>query len=308
MIFRKKPNFISFSVAATVTVLMPVERQICFTHGFQSALDVSARIKPTIHNIQGMRARIIPIRSSPLLLSSTNNAYGKGADIWPESNNDAVQLSDSFPNGIVPFTAAAAIEQSDEAVKNTERRPRKYIQRILKKAASKDESDTETGLAGKIPVFVALLLLVRGMARPADVALVACWTAYFTILNMTAQSLRDSGAPILPAVPPQGHVPSIFSHPMGMSLERSSLYGSWLKLGALIGLFGPLVWLLSATPLRGAASSELEAARLVGRPLFLLCCQMATERIAKRNQVGTSVSSKVRGQKCFCGLKSMART
>ena len=269
---------------------MSLQREICFTHGFHSALDVSARTKPTIHNIQGIRARTMP--SSSLVLSSMNNAYGRGADIWPESNNDAVQLSDSFPNGIVPFTAASAIKQSEQDVDKTERRPRKYIRRILKKAASKDESDTDTGLASKIPVFVALLLLVRGMARPADVALVACWTAYFTILNMTAQSLRDSGAPILPAVPPQGHVPSILLHPLGMSLERSSLYGRWLKLGALMGLVGPLVWLLSATPLRGAASKELEAARLVGRPLFLLCCQMATERIAKRNQVGTSALSK----------------
>eukprot|EP00531_Pseudo-nitzschia_arenysensis_P015530 CAMPEP_0116154762 /NCGR_PEP_ID=MMETSP0329-20121206/21952_1 /TAXON_ID=697910 /ORGANISM="Pseudo-nitzschia arenysensis, Strain B593" /LENGTH=351 /DNA_ID=CAMNT_0003651761 /DNA_START=44 /DNA_END=1097 /DNA_ORIENTATION=+ len=224
---RKKSNVVSFAVVATATVLMPLEQQMCFTHGFRSAIDLSTRTKPTIHTFH----------------SSANNAYGRGAEIWPESNNEAVQLSDSFPKGIVPLAASAAMEESDKVADTTEkeRRPRRYIRRILKRAARKEKSfssnnDDDDRVADKIPAIVALLLLVRGMARPADAALVASFTAYFTILNMTAESLRDSGAPILPAVPPQGHAPNILSNPLG--LEKSTLYARWLKLGVLVGLVG----------------------------------------------------------------------
>ncbi len=284
MKFRKKSTCVSFGVAATATVLMPMDQQICFTHGFHSVVDMSTRTKRTFLTFH---ARTIPNHRSSVILSSANNAYGRGAEIWPESNNEAIQLNDSFPNGIVPLAASAAMEESDKVDDTTEkeRRPRRYIRRILKRAARKDKSfsrdDSSSGLADKIPVIVALLLLVRGMARPADAALVASFTAYFTILNMTAESLRDSGAPILPAVPPQGHSPTILSNPLG--LEKSILYGRWLKLGVLMGLIGPLVWLCSSSKL------PLEALRLVGRPLFLLCCQMATERTAKQNQVRRTI-------------------
>jgi hypothetical protein len=239
---------------------------------------------------------MIPNRFLPssLVLSATNSVYGKGADIWPESNNDVIKLSDSFPDGIVPYSAAVAIERNNnepiyQQVKSKPK-PKNYIKRILRRAASKEESDNEneTGSIGKIPILIALSLLFGGMVRPIDVALVASWTAYFTILNMTAQSARVGGAPILPAVPPQGHVPMIVSNPLGMRFERSSTYRRWLKLGALVGLIGPLAWLLVGSivlPLRGAASIELGAARVVGRPLFLTCCQMTTEAIAKRNLV-----------------------
>jgi hypothetical protein len=155
----------------------------------------------------------------------------------------------------------------------------------LRRAASKEELDNENeiGSIGKIPIAIALTLLIRGMVRPMDVALVASWTAYFTILNMTAQSTGDGGAPILPAFPPQGHVPAIISNPLGMRFERSSTYRRWLILGTLVGLIGPLAWLLVFSV--GTPGMELEAARVVARPLFLMCCQVTTEGISKRNLV-----------------------
>mmetsp|Transcript_19865 Transcript_19865/g.46341 ORF Transcript_19865/g.46341 Transcript_19865/m.46341 type:complete len:421 (+) Transcript_19865:304-1566(+) len=237
---------------------------------------------------------------------AANNVYGRGADIWPESNNDAIELSDSFPNGNVPYSAILAIEQDDmesihQRVQSSTSgidnrtdskgsRTKQYIKRILRMAASKEELESEgkLGSIGKLPIAIGLLLLMRGLVRPMDVALVACWTAYFVILNMTAQSSRDGGAPILPAIPPQGHVPSILSNPMGIRFEQSVLYQRWLKLGALFGLVGPLLWLLTTTivlPWKGAVTLELESARLVGRHVFLLCCQMTTEAISKRSLI-----------------------
>ena len=270
----KQFNFASVAVVVSLAILIPLEKQTLFTYGFHSTYTVNASTKPTICIPEQSRARTIP----PLVLSASNSGYGRGADIWPESNNDAVKLSDSFPSGIVPYAAAVAFEQPEESEDPSKKRPT-YIQRILKRAASKDESGKSS--VSKIPIAVALVLVVRGMVRPFDVGLVSCWTAYFTILNMTAQSLRDSGAPMLPAVPPQGHVPAILSNPLGITFENSSTYRRWLKLGALLGFVGPLFWLLGATR-RGL---EKEAAILVGRPLFLMCCQMITEGIAKQNKI-----------------------
>jgi len=242
--------------------------------------------------------RTTPSASSTAIF---NDAYGRGADIWPESNNDAITLSDSFPNGIVPNLASTAIETSDAGFGGGEatspgggNKPRRrYIQRILKRAASRDTSDNETergdGPVGKIPIALALCLLVGGTVRPMDVALVASWTAYLTILNMTARSTRENGggAPLLPAVPPQGHVPALLSNPMGNGFERSAVYRRWLKLGALLGFVGPLAWLAAAAIvpflMEGAPGADLKAARVVARPLFLLCCQVTTEAVSKRN-------------------------
>mmetsp|Transcript_24703 Transcript_24703/g.51083 ORF Transcript_24703/g.51083 Transcript_24703/m.51083 type:complete len:420 (+) Transcript_24703:1632-2891(+) len=247
--------------------------------------------------------------SSSSLWMAANNGYGRGADIWPESSNDAVELSHSFPNGIVPYSAIISIEQDDmqsihQQVRSSttndnnddnkrggrRSRTKQYIQRILRMAASREELQNEgdeIGSIGKLPIGTGIALLAGGLVRPMDVALVACWTAYFVVLNSTAQSPRDmnTGAPVLPSVPPQGHVPSILSNPMGVRFERSTTYRRWLKLGAVLGLVGPLAWLLVATATTAAAVVDIEAARVVARPVFLLCCQMTTEAIAKRNLI-----------------------
>ena len=307
---RKKSPFASITLVLTLAILISLEQQICFTHGFHSSIatvertwfprasETTTRTKFLIHIRRTTLARTT--KKTPII--SLPSSYGRGADIWPESNNDAVKLSDSFPNGIVPNSAAAAvaIQRRDKELKNdsgsstttkSPQRPRNYIQRILRRAASKEglDNENEIGSVGKIPIAIALVLLIRGMVRPMDVALVASLTAYFTILNMTAQSTRDEGAPILPAVPSQGHVPSILSNPMGMQFKRSSTYRRWLILGALIGLFGPLAWLLVFTA--GTTGMGLEAARVVARPLFLMCCQVTTEAISKRNLVRIRIMS-----------------
>ena len=281
-------------------------------------IDRASRMKTPTHtpriNPFGSTRAVLPTTSSySLILSSANNVYGKNADIWPESNNDAIKLSDSFPNGIVPYTATAAIEQAKQESTHESRveaesrgrdsedngksltaesggHTKNYIKRILKRAASKEKraSENKSGSIGKIPIAIALSLLLRGMVRPIDVALVASWTAYFTILKMVAQSERDGGAPVLPTIPPQGHVPMILEHPLGMRFERSSTYRRWLKLGALVGVIGPLAWLLSVMllpALRGVPGIELETSRVVARPLFIMSCQMITEVITKQNLV-----------------------
>jgi hypothetical protein len=269
------------------------------------------------------------------MVASMYNAYGRGAEIWPESQDDAVQLSDSFPNGEVPFSAIIAIEKQDmdslhqrvetsihvsndndndvdvasipttsdmkvssSGVKRRLRLPAKkrlYLRRILRRAAAKEELDIEGELSpiDKTPIVIAFSLVVRGWVRPMDLTLVACCTTYFILLNMAGKASRDlSGAPILPATPPQGHVPTLVSNPLGWRMEQSSLYNTWLKTGVLLGLVGPIALLFrSITTVNG----PMETIRIVARPLFLLCCQIVTEAISRRLLVSLySVSVSVR--------------
>ena len=325
---RSSSILISVATAAVASLttlsLISLQLQICFTYGFQSSSVLAVGKAPSPSQSQSpfisetAAAKLTTttrIKKKQSIIARYNNVYGRGADIWPESNDDAVKLSDSFPNGIVPYTAVIEIEQTDmESIHNSSRseiehetiskrryRTQQYIKRILRRAASKDELDNEKSTrigSTKIPIAIALSLLIRGLVRPMDVAVVACWTTYFIILNMTARSVREStGAPILPAVPPQGHVPAILSNPMGVRFERSETYRRWLKLGAVLGLIGPIAWLLLhqfvLLPLLWTGGVEpgptIEAARAVSRPLFLLCCQMTTEAISRRNLVSKNI-------------------
>ncbi|KAG7344370.1 hypothetical protein IV203_022378 [Nitzschia inconspicua] len=294
------------------------------------------------HFVTNRRLKFAP---SETLSSCTLYGYGRGAEIWPESQDDAIQLSDSFPNGQIPYAAVIAIEKSDmnmvhqrveASVKHNvdaeesnivtevdvdidvsvvaransasdtkldavtgklQRRKRlpfkksKILRRILRRAAAKEELDSEGAISSpiyKTPLVVAFSLLARGWVRPMDVLVVACLSTYFIVLNMAAQSTRDlTGAPILPATPPQGHVPYIVSNPLGRRTEESTWYDAWLKMGVTVGLLGPLAILFRSfiaikfgTETTGMA---IETTRMYARPLFLLCCQIATEAMSRRS-------------------------
>lgn len=223
-------------------------------------------------------------------------SYGRGAEIWPECNEDPVSLSDSFPNGQVPYAASLSIEENDmaevherveESVVHAEPRQsskRKFVskavQRILRRAAAKEELDSEDVQSpmDRTPSVIAGFLLLRGLVRPSDALIVSFLTGYFIILGMVARSTRThSNAPIMPAVPPQGHVPALVSNPLGFSFTYSKIYDTWLKLGVATGLLGPLTmlsWYIY--------HSNMEAARWCARPIFLLCCQAVSEAFSRR--------------------------
>jgi hypothetical protein len=161
---------------------------------------------------------------------------------------------------------------------------RQILKRILRRAAAKEELDTEGEITSidKTPFVIAFSLLLRGLVRPMDVAVVACFTTYFIVLNMAAQSTRDmTGAPILPATPPQGHVPTLITNPLGLRTEQSTWYDMWLKTGVIVGFLGPIGMVFYYAIMK----SQMEPARICARPLFLLSCQIVTEAISKRNLV-----------------------
>ena len=300
---RSRSNSIS-AVGLRISSLILIQSASHVTYGFRS-LSLSSKTTFGGGKIRTLKTTTTVARissSSTALLN--NNVYGKGADIWPESQEDAVELSSSFPNGIIPYSVIIQTNLDDsiyqqqkqpqnQAQSSGRRRRRRtgsrnYIKRILRRAASKEELDNEGEIKSidKTPIAIGLSLVIRGLVRPMDVALVACWTAYFIILNMTARSgRRDSTAggqvPIMPALPPQGHVPAILTNPMGINFESSSSYRQWLNLGAVVGLIGPLSMIIYYI----VKADMMDAARVVSRPLFLLCCQIVTEAISKKSLV-----------------------
>lgn len=227
------------------------------------------------------------ISSSSLLFS-----YRRGAEIWPPPPSDEpVKLADSFPNDQVPPKAQEALQNigslEEEETKPVEWRkllPR-AMARILRRAASAEEdeafSEPDSNAApamDKTPAVVALVLLFSGFVRPLDILLVSFLTGYFGILQVAALVVRQDGiTPVLPALPPQGHVPTLVSNPLGPGFTYSIPYDRWLKLGVVIGLLAPI--LFSG---RYALDHQMAAARVCARPIFILCCQALSEAVSRR--------------------------
>eukprot|EP00980_Cylindrotheca_fusiformis_P001648 scaffold374_cov124-Cylindrotheca_fusiformis.AAC.7 len=236
------------------------------------------------------------------------SSYSRGAEIWPPTNEDSVHLTDTFPNGQVPYSAVVTIGQQDmevvhESVEETingtvqpetstpRRSKRRFvsrsIRRILRRAAAKEELDSEGEIVSmdRTPIVVAVALLVQGLVRPLDIIVVSCISFYLIVLGMIARSPREnSDAPILPSVPPQGHVPAMVSNPLGMGIKDSLLYDSWLKIGVIIGLIGPVLLLARLI----LVEKDFLAARVCARPTFLLCCQAISEALSRRAMVRRS--------------------
>lgn len=219
--------------------------------------------------------------------------YGRGSEIWPPPGDEPIRLEQSFPNGVLPDIVLEAlanvpptpVEETAEEEESTTKRRRAYrrvpraIGRILRRAASAQRS-TEAGkpsLMDKTPLVLAAGLVLTGMIRPLDALLVTFLSGYFVILFLWARSLRRDGVtPLLPSLPPQGHVPFLVSNPLEPNFSLSFDY--WLKAGALLGLLAPLGMML-----RYATTDRMECARACARPLFFVCCQAISEAISRRS-------------------------
>jgi len=205
-------------------------------------------------------------RSNAATSLSSASIYGRGAEIWPECNEDPVQLKDSFPDGIIPESALEALQIPRPPIPQPSGN---LFQRILaRRLLGVDVT----------PTVIASLLFLRGLVRPLDIMTVIAITGYWTILQRYAQSTRADGlTPALPALPPQGHVPDLVSNPLGISFTNSNDYDQWLKMSALLSLVLPIGLIV-----KHLAEQQLLAAKLFAGPLFLLCCQAMSESIARK--------------------------
>jgi hypothetical protein len=232
------------------------------------------------------------MRSSSLLFSSS---YGRNAEIWPPTNDQPVKLADSFPNGEIPEQVTATLQQigfksETKPIEWRKRLPR-AMARILRRASVQEEEAFSGEVSGmdKTPAAVALVLLLKGYVRPLDVLLVSFLTGYFLIIGMLARSLRmDNVTPVLPSLPPQGHVPTLVSNPLGYNFTYSKQYDLFLKCGVLVGLLAPIL-----ACLRYTLQHQTVQAQACARPIFFLCFQALSEAISRSRRVMTPLPIRI---------------
>lgn len=240
----------------------------------------------------------------------TLSSYGKGAEIWPPTNEDPIRLQDSFPHGKIPDIALSKLQgfhygnadstnQLSQKIGGqrvvewtTMRSPRAIINRILRRAAHAEETQdairTTTANKNKnernwgIRLLVGITITMTRYLRPADVAVLLLLTGYLGCLTYWAQSVRpDRITPCLPALPPTGHVPVMIANPIGYKITSSALYVFWLRLGVVLSILTPLLWWGVSVGSSSSSSAAPVVARTVAaagaRPLLLACCQALTE-------------------------------
>ncbi|KAL7539468.1 hypothetical protein ACHAXR_009320 [Thalassiosira sp. AJA248-18] len=274
--------------------------------------------------------------------SSTRiQAYGKGSEIWPECNEEAINLSASFPGGVIPqpakdllgsYSPSSSSEPDNDAsvvvidelsatstLQTTTRgRKRRAVRMTLshilqsaaqassRRARSAATVENEVGQTygvpppaiGKGPALLALALLGTKCVNARHVAAVVGMSVYFIgLASWCAAPKRGSTdhQPIvnLPSLPSKGHVPNLITNPLGASLTSSRVYRTWLRVGALLGILLPAIILtqlflgsknlaiMQMTDWIHVGSSVGEVKKIVGGPMFLLCCQALTEAVAR---------------------------
>jgi len=134
---------------------------------------------------------------------------------------------------------------------------------------------------------VALILFALGLVPPTQLLCVIFLSGYMTLLAFIAASSKIEGGinggdggyrTSLPSLPPQGHVPSLISNPLGRVLTDSRMYRMWLRLGTVVGFIAPLV----AVGWYKFFVGDVGIASLVAKSVFLLCCQASTDSVARR--------------------------
>jgi hypothetical protein len=204
-----------------------------------------------------------------MTLTSSSSSYGRGAEIWPPGSEEAIRLQDSFPNGMVP--------DFDPTTMTT------FPANVPSKIASR-----RLWVRAMIPWIIGLLIpLCWKCLRPLDVLLTSFLSGYIVLLARLSSLTRWSdnygdSQPMLPALPPQGHVPRSVSFPLGYRMSQSWAYSAWVTTGVLLALVAPLALLLATAvkSLWGGSGYQTDLLlEYTVRPLFLLVCQVGTENM-----------------------------
>jgi hypothetical protein len=229
------------------------------------------------------------------------SSYSRGAEIWPECNEEPIPLTASFPGGNLPNDARLLLNEKQLLMVKEQRTTTHTmlpVRRILQRAARAQEQCTATSTTtstpknttpretlDKTPTVIAIFLLITRLVNVQHILLALTLTAYLGVLQLCAQSTRrDQITPRLPSLPPQGHVPALILNPLGTNFTNSDQYDSWLKLGAFLSLLGPLAIILY----NAIVPKNIGQARACAGPLFLLCWQALVESLSRKVMVRTT--------------------
>ena len=253
--------------------------------------------------------------------------YGRGAEIYPPTNQIEFTLGDSFSNGIVPPVAQQVLDNfssvgiiESELTKNDhnstlnttsimsgtgseksvpgDRHP--FYKRILRLAAKSEEQSLSSNSIStylesnlrqsifsttRLPSVLAIAMVILGFVPPTPMLTSIFISGYLYLLSMIAAAPRSSATSsslltTLPALPVQGHVPSLVSNPLGTQWSQSATYDTWLRLGVFLGLIAPTVSAINYAYIQNTA-----AGRVVGSHVFMLCVQTLTERYFRKSRV-----------------------
>jgi len=226
--------------------------------------------------------------------------YSKGAEIYPVTNNNrSFTLSYSFPDGLVPEVVSGTLLDNTDTTK--------YINDVkMKTKGSKGtpqflvSSTTKTTKAQiavvypiSTPTLVALAALITGYVPPSYFLLTIFLSGYLVMLGILSSFsfgkqpvidpllLLSRMRPILPSLPPQGHIPVFVANPLGPILSKSVAYQRWLICGIVWGYILPILTVVLQFSRVYDLSSHISFFRHAITSLYLLSIQMATEAIGK---------------------------
>ena len=229
-------------------------------------------------------------------LTQAASSYGRGAEIWPECNENQVSLSDSFPGGIVPSQVAKSLTFGRDYVSDTNleeissNEPR-TIRHVLSRITDTHSSNYDH--VEKAHFLIMMFLLFNGLIGPQDIIVAAGLGGYLSVLYFWARSPRSDGfSPIVPKLPPQGHVPDLVHNPLGLSFTCSSAYNTWLKIGTFIGVLTPMLVIFKST-IFNSQVSQIGKASWCARPLFFFCCQSLIESRFRQRMVSLMASCRI---------------
>jgi len=221
--------------------------------------------------------------------------------MWPPGLEDdtVMDLRDSFPHGKVPPLTPVASKEQEEPLRWSNLLSKQSNRLPLLRRAARSQEDEEQRLSEEVDgktvpqllMLAATLLVTVRHLQPVDYLLVTAVTGYLVVLQKLAaqQRQRTTSAskssnllvPVLPALPPQGHVPVTNQTPLGYALTQSRDYRRWLRLGEVVGWWAPMLLMLVGTTQLASATTTVPQS-LVARPLFLLAAQAVTERRVTR--------------------------
>lgn len=234
--------------------------------------------------------------------------YSKGAEIYPVTNNNlSFSLSDSFPGGLVPDIVHGTFAESfhtiygnekrrDDSENRTQQKQPQFSSSMAKTTKTKGKSTVRPIGA---PISVAICALITGHVPPSYLLLTIFLSGYLIVLGILASSSFSSVVgnqnvmdrrllswkerPVLPNLPPQGHVPFMVANPLGPLLSKSLFYQRWLLCGVVMGYILPILSVV--VPLaKGChlSSCDTFGFRHVVTSIFLLSVQMVTETVGKQ--------------------------